>query len=91
MTTQIHDQEANSLPVKQVDGTQHTFFGKRFTDLQRVQVLESNARPRAPRNLDSNDGPDTGVQSLTTDGWLQILVNGTWTCEATTMAVFSCL
>ena len=55
MTTQIHDQEAHSLPVKQINETQHTFFCKRFTDLQRVQVLErqrktkSSWEPRFPR------------------------------------------
>ena len=55
MTTQIHDQEANSLPVKQVDGTQQTFFSERFTDLQRVKMLEkqrktkSSREPRFPR------------------------------------------
>ena len=70
MTTQIHDQEANSLPVKQVMGAQHTFFGKRFTDLQRVQMLErqrktkSSKEPRFPRQVYKVSQPTDGSRYL---------------------------
>ena len=38
-TTETHDHETNSFPIKQTDRTQHTILRKRFTDLQRVQGL----------------------------------------------------